>query len=225
MQAVDVCDKIYEKQVRELAAAHRRKHDAETNAEYLSGLTREDRIIPVITLVVNFGDMRWDGPLSFCEMVTQQPEEVLALLPEYRVCLIDPMAMQDEDFERLHSSLREVLLCIRAQKDKQQMRRLLQADDRFAHLDRDAALVIRAMTHTKFEIDEHAEVVNMCEAIQGMIDDGIMQGRVQGRAEGMNDEKRKIALRLLRMGLSAKQIEEATNLSEDEIAELQTKKQ
>lgn len=215
----------YEKQVRELAAAHRRKHDAETNAEYLSGLTREDRIIPVITLVVNFGDMRWDGPLSFREMVTQQPEEVLTLLPEYRVCLIDPMAMQDEDFERLHSSLREVLLCIRAQKDKQQMRRLLQADDRFAHLDRDAALVIRAMTHTKFEIDEHAEVVNMCEAIQGMIDDGIMQGRVQGRAEGMNDEKRKIALRLLRMGLSAKQIEEATNLSEDEIAELQTKKQ
>ena len=43
----------YEKQVRQLAAAHRKKHDAATSDEYLSGMSREDKIAPVITLVIN----------------------------------------------------------------------------------------------------------------------------------------------------------------------------
>lgn len=34
----------------------------------------------------------------------------------------------------------------------------------------------RTMTNTKFKIDDHSEVVNMCEAIQGLINDGIAEG-------------------------------------------------
>ena len=206
----------YEKQVRELAAKHRQNRDAENADEYLSGLTKDDRLIPVITLVINFGDKKWDGPLTFHEMLTEQPEEVLALLPDYKVFLIDPMAMESEDFDKLHSSLREVLHCIKVQKDKQEMRQLLQTDDRFAHLDRDAAMVIRTMTNTKFKIDDHSEVVNMCEAIQGLINDGIAEGVVKGAKE----EKRETALRLSKMGLSIKQIAQATELSEDDVLKL-----
>ena len=88
------------------------------------------------------------------------------------------------------------------------MRQLLQTDDRFARLDRDAAMVIRAMTNTKFKIDDHSEVVNMCEAIQGLIDDGV------------KSEKRETALRLMKMGFSIKQIAQATELSEDDVLKL-----
>ncbi|MFQ9807510.1 MAG: hypothetical protein ACLR07_14475 [Christensenellales bacterium] len=70
----------------------------------------------MITLVINFGDKKWDGPLTFHEMLTEQPEEVLALLPDYKVFLIDPMSMESEDFDKLHSSLREVLHCIKVQR-------------------------------------------------------------------------------------------------------------
>ena len=88
------------------------------------------------------------------------------------------------------------------------MRQLLQTDDRFARLDRDAAMVIRTMTNTKFKIDDHSEVVNMCEAIQGLIDDGV------------KSEKRETALRLMKMGFSIKQIAQATELSEDDVLKL-----
>ena len=206
--------------MRELAAKHRQNRDAENADEYLSGLTKDDRLIPVITLVINFGDKKWDGPLTFHEMLTEQPEEVLALLPDYKGFLIDPMAMESEDFDKLHSSLREVLHCIKVQKDKQEMRELLQTDDRFARLDRDAAMVIRAMTNTKFKIDDHSEVVNMCEAIQGLINDGIAEGIVKGEAKGIQSEKRETALRLSKMGLSIKQIAQATELSEDDVLKL-----
>ena len=49
-------------------------------------------------------------------------------------------------------------------------------------------MVIRTMTNTKFKIDDHSEVVNMCEAIQGLIDDGVVKG--------IQSEKRETALRL-----------------------------
>ena len=64
------------------------------------------------------------------------------------------------------------------------------------------------MTNTKFKIDDHSEVVNMCEAIQGMIDDSI------------RNEKRETALRMLELGFSTKQIAQATELSEDDVLKL-----
>ena len=70
----------------------------------------------------------------------------------------------------------------------------------------------RTMTNTKFKIDDHSEVVNMCEdmceAIQGLIDDGV------------KSEKRETALRLMKMGFSIKQIAQATELSEDDVLKL-----
>ena len=66
----------------------------------------------------------------------------------------------------------------------------------------------RTMTNTKFKIDDHSEVVNMCEAIQGLIDDGV------------KSEKRETALRLMKTGFSIKQIAQATELSEDDVLKL-----
>ena len=66
----------------------------------------------------------------------------------------------------------------------------------------------RTMTNTKFKIDDHSEVVNMCEAIQRLIDDGV------------KSEKRETALRLMKTGFSIKQIAQATELSEDDVLKL-----
>lgn len=74
----------------------------------------------------------------------------------------------------------------------------------------------RTMTNIKFKIDDHSEAVNMCEAIQGLINDGIAEGVVKG----VKEEKRETALRLSKMGLSIKQIAQATELSEDDVLEL-----
>ena len=123
------------------------------------------------------------------------------LIPDYQVLLIDPMSMADTDLGRLNSSLREVLSYIKYQHDQEQMQRLLQEDNRFSELERNAALVIQATTKTELNIKPNAEVVDMCEAIrqmmesskqqgvlQGMqqgIQQGMQQGRLQGRQEGI----------------------------------------
>lgn len=224
----------YEKQVRDLAAQHRKKHDAATAEEYLSGLTREDRLSPVITLVINFGSKCWDGPMSLHEMLTEQPSEVLRYVQDYQMALIDPMTMAESDFERFSSSLREVLSYIRCQKDKERMQKLLEErEQQFRRLERNAAMVIQAMTSTPLKIDQNAEVIDMCEAIQGMMNDkmqqgmqqgrklGLQQGMQQGRKQGMREANLATALRLMKMGFTAQQIAEATQLPEAEILQLQ----
>lgn len=66
----------------------------------------------------------------------------------------------------------------------------------------------RTMTNTKFKIDDHSEVVNMCEAIQGLIDDGV------------KSEKRETAVTVDEEGFSIKQIAQTTELSEDDVLKL-----
>ena len=60
----------------------------------------------------------------------------------------------------------------------------------------------------------------MCEAIQGLINDGIAEGIVKGEAKDIQSEKRETALRLSKMGFSIKQIAQATELSEDDVLKL-----
>ena len=235
----------YEKQVRQLAAAHRKKHDIATSDEYLSGMSREDKITPVITLVINFGSKKWDGPIRLHEMFSEQPEHILRLIPDYQVLLIDPMSMADTDLGRLNSSLREVLSYIKYQHDQEQMQRLLQEDNRFSELERNAALVIQATTKTELNIKPNAEVVDMCEAIrqmmesskqqgvlQGMqqgiqqgIQQGVQQGRLQGRQEGIQQGSREMQLQIARdmlnANMSMQQIAALTKLTLPEVQQLQ----
>ena len=214
----------YEKQVRELGRKHRRAHDTGTNEEYLSGMKKEDRLVPVITLVINFGDKKWDGPLSLREMYTPQPEKIQALVPDYKVLLIDPMQMEDEDFARLNSSLREVLAYIRYQHDKQQMRKLIQTDERFSRLERNAAMVLNAVTNAGISIEPDSEVVNVCDAIQQMMHDERMQGekmgQLRGEKQGRIDEKLTIARRMIENQFPEETVVSITKLSPEEVRKL-----
>ena len=212
----------YEKQVRQFAAAHRKKHDAATSNEYLSGMNRDDRITPVITLVINFGSKRWDGPLSLCEMMPETPAKVKAFVQDYKVFLIDPMAMTDDDLKHLNSTLREVLSYIKYQHDQEQMQRLLQEDNRFSELERNAALVIQATTRTELNIKPDAEVVDMCEAIRQMMESSKQQGIQQGIQRGNREMQLQIARELLSMHMSAQQVAKATKLTLPEVQQLQT---
>ena len=213
-----------EKQVRDLASQHRKEGKNGTSEEYLSGMKKEDRLSPVITLVINFGGKKWDAPLSLREMYGEQPEKVLPFIQDYRVFMIDPMEMSDNDLQKLNSSLREVLEYIKYQRDKARMEKLLNEDSKFSCLETNAALVINAMTNAGIAIDPNKEVVNMCEAIRQMVDEGIMLGEKRGEERGeKRGEMQKtlaIARRMLEKNYPIEQVVDLTMLTKQEVEEL-----
>ena len=70
----------------------------------MSGFTKEDHLIPVITLVVYFGDQRWDAPRSVHQMFGQTYDEhLMSFVQDYKINLLEPAALSDEDLAKFTS--------------------------------------------------------------------------------------------------------------------------
>ena len=156
----------YAGQISEISSRHqheiREKQTEQYNsrkisqAEYLSGFYKSDRITPVITLVVHFGADNWDGPLSLHDMMSIKDENILSYIQNYKIHLIDPAKLTDQDLTKFQTSLREVLGYIKYSKDKNKLSDYIHDNPRM-NLNRDAAMVIKTVTNTNINISEDEE--------------------------------------------------------------------
>lgn len=48
-----------------------------SSGEFLSGFYENDRLVPVITLVILFDSSPWTGSVSLCDMFSAQDKDVL----------------------------------------------------------------------------------------------------------------------------------------------------
>ena len=215
----------YAGQVEEAAKSHRKemkrkKEKGEAFAEeggktpsvgeFLSGFWVEDRLVPSITVTVFFGSEEWDGPLSLFEMMDVSDPEVLACMDNYHVRLIAPAQMADEEIMKFQSSMREVMLFIKYSKDKENLSRVLAANERrFRELERRAADVIEAITNSGIKYDEEDEVVNVCQAIQEM--------RKESERDGELKKAREAAGKLYEMGLDTDKIAQAVGYAAETV--------
>ena len=173
----------YGRQVADIAADHRRnKKDfpGKSNGEYLSGFFKEDHIRPVITLVIHFGAEEWDGPLSLHEMMATRDMEILSFVENYRIHLIDPAKLTEEELNKFSTSLKEVMGYIKYSKDKEKLMEFLRTDTRKT-IEMNAARVIKTITNTPIEVSEEMEEIEMCKAIEDLI----LEGEAKGEAKGM----------------------------------------
>lgn len=170
----------YGKQVADIAAKHRASDGdskGHSRGEYLSGFYKEDKITPVITLVLHFGANEWDGPLSLHEMMAVKNKNLLNFVQDYQIHLIDPAKLSAEDLERFSSSLREVIGYIKYSKDKKRLSEFLTDNPRML-IEANAARVIKAVTNTPLDIPEDAEVIDVCKAVEDMMNESKTEGAV-----------------------------------------------
>ena len=149
----------YGRQVADIAAEHRRnKKDftGKSNGEYLSGFLKEDCIKPVITLVIHFGAEEWDGPLSLHEMMPIRDMEILSYVENYRIHLIDPAKLTEEELNKFSTSMREVMGYIKYSNNKEKLLDFLRTDTHKS-IEMNAARVIKTITKTPIKISEEKE--------------------------------------------------------------------
>jgi hypothetical protein len=79
-------------------------------------MEKQERLLPVITLVVYWSPDEWDGPRSIHEMLATQDEEILARVPDYKINLVSPWQMEDADFGKFRTSLAETFQYIKYSK-------------------------------------------------------------------------------------------------------------
>lgn len=179
----------YGMQAREVAAARRNSKKGfkgHSSAEFLSGFCKGDRLKPVITLVIHFGADEWDGPLSLYDMIDCNNPGLMEFVQDYRIHLIDPARLSDEELLKFSTSLREVLQYIKYSNDKEKLLDIASDNPRMM-LEASAAQVISAVTDTVVDISEEKEEVNMCQAIKELMEDSRNEGRLSAFADLVRD--------------------------------------
>ena len=182
----------YNQQVADTAAKHKEEKSRRdkqkrkiSNAEFLSGFHKDDKLIPVITLVLFFNAGEWDGPRSLFDMLDMSNPIFEKYAQDYKLHIISPQQIADDELEKFHSSLREVIGCIKYSNDKNKLANFIQDNPRM-NMEIEAAMVIETITSVTIEKEEVDSMgnVNMCKAIQEMMQDSRDEGRLAGLAEG-----------------------------------------
>ena len=214
----------YTGQVEKANQSYRKDNTKLTNEEFLSHWRKTDKLIPVITLVINFSNKKWDAPMSIYDMMDFKNDIIKTLIPDYHINIIEPASLSKEQLKMFSSGLREVMECIKYSEDMHKMREAFAENKRFECLDRKTANVIRYCSNINIDYDNNEEVINMCKAFEDYKSEGRIEGKLEGRIEGKLEGKQEMAIQfanyLIAENKSISEIAQLTGLSVEIISGL-----
>lgn len=159
----------YESQLKAYDKTHKKAGDLK-GAEFISGISKEDKLIPIITLVVYFGMEKWDGPRTLHEMFDIKDERILKYISDYKLNLIEP-AMIDNT-EKFRSDFKYVVDFIKNSKNKKKLEELVDDNSEyFSRVPHDTAMLIKYCVDVDVRVTKKEEETNMCKAIEDMKED------------------------------------------------------
>ncbi len=173
----------YAAQVEAIRKKHMAAHDLHSPAELLSGFTKRDTILPVITLCICFDKSAWDAPRSLYDLFGKMDPWVTKYVDDYKLNLIMP----DEivDFSKFSSELGLVLEYIKNSDDNKRLRDIIEKNERYQRVDVSTVDIINAYTATNISTSNaDGGKVDMCKAIQDMMEESRVEGHEQGLKEG-----------------------------------------
>ena len=181
---------LYDKQWKGIRREHKRKKDL-SGAEYLSGFGREDHLVPVLSVVLYFGEQEWE-----MMDLSAFPEEVREKIADYPVHLID--VRRYPHAERFRTDLKLVFGFLQRASEPEELAEFIEENTKeFSSLTEDAYDMIASMSKTwelkELKKDIGQEDYNMCKAIDMMMQEreergearGIKLGEERGEARGI----------------------------------------
>ena len=130
--------------------------------------------------------------------------------------LLIPSEMKDAEIETLQSSLREVFYFLKYAGDWKKLEKILDKNERFRSLEKEAAVVISTLTNTEIKIKESEEKQDMCEAIEQMKQESMEMGL----EKGLEKAESKIIINMYRKGYNCMQITDITGVEEEKVREI-----
>ena len=88
----------YDKQLKDIRREHERKKDL-AEGEYIAGFSKDDKLNPICTLVIYYGQEPWEGPAKLSDILNFEklPEEVRKLVVDYPIHVIDARRFADSE--------------------------------------------------------------------------------------------------------------------------------
>ncbi len=171
----------YSSQVELRAKEHRRKKEV-SDAEFLSGFSKEDTLHPVITLTIYWNYGTWDGARSLHEMFDVADKNILNYVSDYKLNLIVPEEI--EDFEKFQTELGTLLEFIKCASTGDRLEKALEGKkERWTVLGNEEIDLINVCLKAKLEITEDIEEGEDNKVCRG-IEEYAAKRKAEGKAEG-----------------------------------------
>ena len=211
---------VYLKECNEIIAENRREKQLKSSSEFLSGLKKADRLHPIISICVYYGEEDWDGPLSLTDMLNI-PEKLKLMVADYKMNLLQ--VKRSENFPFHNQDIKTVFEVIRLIYGHEYEKINTVYMDK--PLDTELALVIGSITKSQriidqaLDLEQEGKQMQMCKALQELEQRGMETGFTEGIESGKKELLRQKVAKKLAKG---KQLEVIADELEEDIATIQT---
>lgn len=177
----------YRKQYSDIKKEIKKKKGLTTD-EFLSGMKKEDRFIPVVTIVVYYGEKEWDGALSLKQMMAI-PKEMENIVNDYKMKLVEAR-QNDLLFHNINNRDLFNLFGILLNKDKS-TRELREEAIKYSvdhKVDKNVLNTVAGAARCDLDVDNlFKEGDSMWRVFEETRDEGKIEGKIERQIEAYND--------------------------------------
>ena len=212
----------YLKEYQQISRSRKTEAGSMTEDEFLSGMRREDRLHPIISIVVYYSERVWDGPMCLKDMIVEMPEEIERIFSDYKMNLVqvresDQYVFHNEDVKTVFEISREIF---KGNFDK------IRTQYRDREIKSELITVIGKITDSAELMRQgSSQEVNMCTALERLKEEGRQEGREEGREEGRlvgrEENTRELVLEWTKDGFSVKEIAKLLKRPEEFVKKIQ----
>lgn len=200
----------YLKEYQEITRRYKKEKEKTTEDEFLSKMRKEDRLHPVITLTLYYGEKQWDGSYCLKDMIVEMPEEIAAIFSDYKMNLLEvrdsaKYVFNNADVQSVFEITREAFAG--------HFDRIWEKYGE-KELDSELLTVIGQMTGSKelVNMGRNMEVNNMCTALEKLKEDGKM--------EGIEEKEKAVILVMLKNNYPISEICKISGTTEETVLEI-----
>ena len=176
------------------------------------------RIKPIITIVMYWKADKWNQPVSVKDMFDKNTVRWLednglgGYIQDYRMHLFEPCA--EDNLDKFKTELKDVIAYVKYSKSTEALK---DYNEKYKpDLTKSTVTLINELTNSKYVFIEGKERLDMCEAFEGLIE----EGRAKGKAEELKEKYKSwvtLSNNLKKRGMSNPEIASLLGVPETEL--------
>lgn len=222
----------YNEQIQQI----RKKNENEGIYYTVSGIGKNQKLIPVISIILYYGTEEWDGPEKLSDMFSipeKWKEKLSPWITEHPIHVVNLSRQDEATREKYKSDFRHIANYLACKGNPEKLQKYIDNNHVIRHpeeyLDMMAAFngdkrFLQIKENLLRQIQEGKEEITMYTIVDKFENIGVRKGLVQGFEQGMehgiSQGKREIILNMLRDGQKPELISKYTNESLDNIHQL-----
>lgn len=176
---------VYKKQYDDNSSKYKTAEGMEAD-EYLSHMKKTDKFAPLITVVVYYGEKKWDGAVSLHGML-DIPEEMKGYVNDYKMLLIEAaksdLSLKNVDNVDLFNLL-QIILDREITRDEAREKAIQYSEER--KTDREVVMTVAGATNSKIDYDAFGKGDgSMCTLFEEIAKENEIKGIEKGIEKGI----------------------------------------